>query len=71
MFGEGGYVVEGLEGVVVVVAVVAVADSMAVGKIAGDFGDRVVGIVEGSTRVAFVAVGLVLVGLGQVVECWQ
>jgi len=71
MFGEGGYVVEGLEGVVVVVAVVAVADSMVVGKIAGDFGDRVVDIVEGSTGVAFVAVGLVLVGLGQVVECWQ
>ena len=71
MFGEGGYVVEGPEGVVVVVAVVAVADSMVVGRIAGDFGDRAVDIVEGSTGVAFVAVGLVLVGLGRAVECWQ
>ena len=71
MFGEGGCVVEGLEGVVVVVAVVAVADSMAVGKIVGDFGDRVVDIVGGSTGVASVAGGLVLVGLGQVVGYWQ
>ena len=72
MFGEGGCVVEGLEGVVVVVEVVAVevvavevvADNMAVGKTAGDFGGSVVDIVEGSTGVAFVAGGLVLVELG-------
>ena len=53
MFGEGGCVVEGLEGVIVVVVVVvveAVADNMAVGKTAGDFGGRVVdtaGVVRG------------------------